>query len=50
MMHQDPHQYVAEREEEEERELMRVAISKLNELRRHSLEVGTNPCILVVGC
>ena len=41
-MHQDPHRDVQDREEEDERELTRAAIAKLNELRRHSLEVSFN--------
>ena len=40
-MHQDPHSFVHDREEEDERELTRAAIAKLNELRRHSLEVSS---------
>ncbi len=37
--HVDPHRDVAEREEEDEREAIAIAIARLNEMRRHSLEV-----------
>lgn len=36
----DPHPDIAQREEEDERELMRAAISRLNEMRTHSAEVS----------
>ena len=36
----DPHRDIEEREEEEERELVRVAIARLNEQRRHPLVVS----------
>ena len=39
MGHIDPHKDIEEREAEDERELVRIAVAKLNELRRHSLEV-----------
>ena len=39
MPHIDPHRDIAEREEEDEREAIAVAIEKFNAQRRHSLEV-----------
>ena len=39
MPHVDPHRDIAEREEEDEREAIAVAIEKFNAQRRHSLEV-----------
>jgi hypothetical protein len=47
-MSTDPHADIAEREAEDERELMRAAISSLNALRQHSLEVRARPS--TVGC
>lgn len=38
-MHIDPHEDIAEREEEDEREAIALAIARLNENRRHSAEV-----------
>ena len=46
MSHIDPHKDISEREAEDERELIRVAITRLNELRRHSHEVS----LIVVQC